>query len=182
MATEDIHDLPMAIEEYEKNLEEELSKQFKNKIGQSVFILEAVKFLKCIDLNIDAKCANEIKNFRAHFKLDSERDEKVFPREGMESSADKAYRELEQCTERFKILEANVNEIVQFSSDFYDYQYHLCRFNCLKKLRLNKMPKIQTCLRRCYFYTYEYIDRAIEDALQIYIADKNTLLDDEFKI
>jgi len=175
---EDIYDLEKCIEDYEIELDQELSKKFKSKAGSSVFLVEASNLLRKLDINVENKCAEEIKNFRKNFFIDANNDNKVYTKLKNDSFAEKIYRDLEQCNERYEILEADINEMIQFAVDFYDFQYKICRFNCLNKRgKLNKIPKVKTCMRRCYFYTYEYIDRAMEDALQIFLSDKSTMLE-----
>lgn len=176
---EDRYDLEKCMDDYEIELDEDLSKQLKSKAGSSVFLVEASNLLRKLDINVEKKCADEIQNFKKNFYIDGKRDNNVFPKQKNDPFAEKMYRDLERCTERYEILEADINEMIQFAVDFYDLQFKVCRFNCLSKMhQLNEIPKVKTCLRRCYFYTYEYIDRAMEDALQIFLSDKSNQLED----
>ena len=173
-----MYDMEKGMDDYLVQLDSDLSKQLKSKAGSSIFLIEASKLLRKIDINIEKKCADEIKNFKNIFYKDAKRDNKVFPIQKNDPFAEKVYRDLERCSERYEILEGDINEMIQFAVDFYDLQFKLCRFNCLKRMNnLAETPKIKTCLRRCYFYSYEYIDRAMEDALQIFISDKSTQIE-----
>ncbi len=173
---------PHIIEDYENELEEELSKTFKEK-GHSKFLSEGARFLKKIDQNINKNCANEIKNFRKYFYIDPKRDFKVYPIGDLkEESVENVYRELERCTERYDIVINDIHEILQFATEFYELQFRTCRFNCLRVLNVRKMPEIKTCLRRCHFFTNAYMDIAIEDALMVILGDKFNFIENASKL
>lgn len=160
------------MEKYEKELHKDMEKTFKKKNRHSRFINGAAMFISNMDYDVEIKCKDQIKKYRENVYIDPERDNNVYPIEGKEEVAKQAYRDLEKCTEIFDYMKSDINEIIDFASNFFYFQKDLCRHKCLENMTPNKIPKRKTCLRRCEFYSQQYINTAIEDSLQIFLADK----------
>jgi hypothetical protein len=165
-------DMAIEFDKYEDKLDEELRKYFTSEMKVSHFQLSASRILHEAELNIRDNCKYLIDDYRKYVFIDENDNYKAKPKEGYDIEAERAYRKLEKCTEFLYELHSDLNENVEFAERFYYGQFDICRMNCFDKLKPRYIPKIKVCLRKCRFYTFNYIDRAIEDSLHKWVSDK----------
>ena len=168
-------------EKWEDKWDDDHRKYFTPKFKVNRYQLDAVRILTQVEKDTKIKCEDYINEYREHVFIDSEDNYKAKAKPGKQAEAEIAYKKLEKCTEFLYEIHSDLNENVEFAERFYYNQFNICRMACFKNKKHFNIPKIQVCLRKCRLYTFSYIDRATEDALQKWVIGKAVTVDTRSK-
>ena len=164
--------LTKLIDQYELDVLNEAAEKYKTIPVNNNFVRNSNNFFYILDQTANLKCINIIRDVRSTFYLDSERLNNVYPINNKEKEAEEVYRNMERCFEPYEMIKSEVNETIRQALNFYYSQSELCRFNCLRQLSAKNFFNVKVCLRRCIFYTADFMNKGIEDALEEYLDEK----------
>jgi len=124
------------------------------------------------------KCFKEVQELKKHINID-EINESLYNLPLF--TENKEYNEVHQnflnCSSFERHLSTRIDDKMKFLMFFYDFQYNICKKNCVESKFYGVREDYENCILQCLKYTHKNIDPAIEGILDELVDNYSHILE-----
>lgn len=152
-----------------KKRNEENMNLVKTKIADFKFMLAQ---------KIYEKCFKEVQEIKNHINI-KEIDESLYnlPLFTEDEEYNQAHQNFLNCSSFERHLVTRIDDKMKFLMFFYDFQYGICKKNCVESKFYGVKEDYQNCILQCLKYTHKNIDPAIEGILDELVDNYSHILE-----
>lgn len=143
------------------------------------FVKRKIDNLKySIGQKIYEKCYEEIKIIKKFFPL-TKVDENItnLPIYSESEEYNSAHQSFLHCSSFERYLITRLEDKIRFLSFVYDYQYSMCKKNCIESKFYTVNEDYENCINICLKFTNKNIDPAIEGVIENLVEDYSQMLE-----
>ncbi len=145
---------------------------------ETKFVKEKIGSLrKIIADKIYDRCYNEFQELCKYLEI-TRMDESIYnlPLYTQDEEYNKAHEKFLYCSSYERNLLRRFDDKIRFLSFAYDYQYMLCKKNCIESKYYGTKPDYENCILQCLKYTDKNIDPSIEGMLEQMLDEYSHIL------
>jgi hypothetical protein len=124
------------------------------------------------------KCYKEVQEIKKHISI-KKIEESLYnlPLFTEDDEYNEAHQKFLNCSSFERHLITRLDDKMKFLSFFYDFQYGICKKNCIESKFYGTKDDYENCILQCLKYTHKNIDPAIEGILDQLIDNYSHIIE-----